>query len=1160
MGLVLLYSTQREALRSACLHQVAARAQEESLNRSILVVPEQTKMDMERAFLRQSGQSGMMTADVLSFRRLSWRILDEIGLQSRQVLNPAGKAMLLHRVLRQEQDHLNVFGHLADKPGFMSQIAAVLGDLKRYRIDEKQLLETSSQISDKPLRDKTHDLAVILSRYHEIRQALAYTDADDDLDRLADILEKLASFQQQDWPWPEKRLSWLKQAYIWIYGFGEIRDFTPQEEAVIKGLADVSKQVTVTVSSEYIPADLVSVDLGEDIFLPGRRTAYRLQKSLPGLRIVHVNAPQTTIERKIEIALRGQSSFQDVKRQNNPVEQNTEKPTDPVGNTMHREKKNCTVHLVQAPSHDDELRWLAGEIRRLTQAGPYRYRDINIAVCQFPGDLPRLRSVFREYKIPLFMDAERALNGTPLMRFVLGLLDIDLTRWSRFAIMRCLRSGLSPLDSDQIDQLENEWLARGLFRQDRLFSDDAYHDHYLPVLERHDGEDDKDEDEMYAVRSSGKTIDPDQLIAWRDESLGPIRDVIKVLRDQPGIADKVNLFRRFLQEYGVRERLQEEIKWLVDAHEMDAAIALVQSWNELDRIFDQMVHFMSEVTVSLKTFRDTLSAGIDAAISGVIPSAVDQVSIGSLRRTLYRKSRILFLVGASSQNLPPSLSPEGLLKDPDRDMLSRLTGKQLPSNVRDQVMADTYILEAVLKQPSDHMYLTAPGDDLSACFSALAEQFPGSVQTIAELPGPKDARLQAPAPAMRWLLSREGLSSPDPRSDPLKVLLKTLMDQADFNPKPADPGDTSIAQNLVRAIYPEPMVLSVSQLEQYAACPFRHFAGRLLALSNRPEWKPQQTETGIVLHRIMEEAIRTIKMDLDRYQAEAGSDMNTFWEDWLNKDLDEAASGWIKQAVEHTHLFRLYDEGLRSSVLRRVRQVTCSSLTAILCQYQENQNHPLAVEWLFGPETQNALKLDGLADPPVYLRGKIDRVDQFCDQEKPSFAIIDYKSSQKTVDYDALVHGLALQLPIYVLAYARAHPGWNPADAAWLTLQRPWITLKGGEILSPDQLRRQLIREQKPTSLRLNSSDLLRLCDYACEQARHYARMLLSGSFAVLPSRLPGKYPCQYCDFRSICGFDIHKGPWRRLRLEKDSDEAGTGSQSKRERFLKVIHEEKGGH
>lgn len=1158
MGLVLLYSTQREALRSACLRQIAARTQKDSLNRSILLVPEQTKMDMERAYLRQSGQSGMMTADVLSFRRLSWRLLDEIGLQSRQVLNPAGKAMVLHRVLRQEQDNLRLFGHLSDKPGFISQIAAVLGDLKRYQIDEKQLLETSLHVSDKSLRDKTHDLAVILSRYHEIRKALSYTDADDDLDRLAVILEKLASFGKQDWPWPEKRLSWLRQACIWIYGFGEIRDFTPQEEAVIKGLAAISKQVTVTVSAEFIPADRVSVDLGDDIFLTGRNTAYRLQKNLPGLRVMHVNAPQTMTDKKIEIAVRGPSSSHDVKRQDDPAESKAEEPIVEETNPTHPEKKNCIVHLVQAPSHDDELRWLAGEVRRLTQAGPYRYRDINIAVCQFPGDLPRLRAVFREYKIPLFLDAERSLNGTPLMRFVLGLLDIDLTRWSRYAIMRCLRSGLSPLDLDQIDQLENEWLARGLFRQDRLFCDDVYRDRYLPILDEHDGEDAEDEDDRYPAHSSGKTMDPDQLITWRNEALGPIRDVIEALRNHPDIADKVNLFRRFLQEYGVRERLQRQIKWLVDTHEMDAAIALVQSWNELDRIFDQMIHFMSHVTVSLKTFRDTLAAGIDASVSGVIPSAVDQVSIGSLRRTLYRKSRVLFLVGASSKNLPPGLPPEGLLKDPDRDALSRMTGKQLPSNVRDQVMADTYILEAILKQPSDHLYLTAPGDDVSACFSALMEQFPGSIQTIAELPDPKDSRLQAPAPAMRWLLTLDGLSSPGSSSDPLKVLLKTLMDQADFNPNPADEVDTSIHQDLVRALYPEPMVLSVSQLEQYAACPFRHFAGRLLNVTNRPEWKPQQTETGIVLHRVMEEAIRTIKTDLDRYRAEAGSDLNAFWNDWLNKDLDEAASVWIKRAVDDTRLFRLYDAGLQSSVLRRVQQVTCSSLAAILCQYQENQNHPLAIEWVFGPETQNALKLDGLTKP-VYLRGKVDRVDQACDQGEPSFAIIDYKSSQKTVDYEALVHGLALQLPIYVLAYARACPGWIPADAAWLTLQRPWITLKGGKIPSPDQLHKQLMREQKPTSLRLNSRELLSLCDYACKQAQHYASMLLSGHFSVFPSRLPRTYPCQYCDFRSICGFDIHKGPWRRLRLENDSDESGTGSQSKRERFLRIIHKEEGG-
>ena len=40
--------------------------------------------------------------------------------------------------------------------------------------------------------------------------------------------------------------------------------------------------------------------------------------------------------------------------------------------------------------------------------------------------------------------------------------------------MGYLRAGLSGLTAADIDRLENAWLARGLFRRDRIFRDALY--------------------------------------------------------------------------------------------------------------------------------------------------------------------------------------------------------------------------------------------------------------------------------------------------------------------------------------------------------------------------------------------------------------------------------------------------------------------------------------------------------------------------------------------------------------------------------------------------------------------------------------------------------------------------------------------------------------
>ena len=163
----LLFGASRDRLIEQSLCEVSGRAASAPGARSILLVPEQTKMDMERDYLAQPDSAGLMLTDILSFRRLAWRLLGEIGLQPSAVIDSVGQAMLIHRVLRQNQSDLHSFGHLADKPGFIREAAAALGDLKRYQVNPDELMAASNAAakSDRALQKKTHDLAVLLRQY-----------------------------------------------------------------------------------------------------------------------------------------------------------------------------------------------------------------------------------------------------------------------------------------------------------------------------------------------------------------------------------------------------------------------------------------------------------------------------------------------------------------------------------------------------------------------------------------------------------------------------------------------------------------------------------------------------------------------------------------------------------------------------------------------------------------------------------------------------------------------------------------------------------------------------------------------------------------------------------------------------------------------------------
>ena len=583
-------------MRSHVLREICALSSARPNQRVLLIVPEQTKMDMERDLLELSEHPGLMMAEVLSFRRLAWRLMSEVGRQPRRTIDRVGQGMLIHSILKAHKQDLHAFGHLADRPGFISQAAAALGDMRRCRIDAGQLAAASAETDDKALRDKMADLSVLLSGYEESLAGSGLRDAEDDLARLGDLLDGLEHLPDKDWPWPQSRLEWIRSSHVWISGFAEIRDFTPQEDRILKALNRLCNQITLTVAADFLPFDRSAADAGPDCFLTGRKAVLRIMKEFPTVSHTKIEAAESGVSAAIAAGIRENGPF---------------RPTGSKG----------WLKLVRTDGIDDELTWVAGEIRRLVQEDHYRYKNITLAVSDLPMYAPRLRAVFREYGLPLFLDTDRPVSGTPLIRFVLSLLDVGLYNWPQSLVMICLRTGLTPLDPDEIDCLENEILSRGISRQDRLFDDRRY--------------------------------SSPQAILSRDKALAPLRDVLGELRTSKVCAEKCRTLHRFLQSYGAKDRLEIHSVDLVASGESDLAVAQVLAWNELLRVLQQMTELDGDADMDLLTFRDLLATGLDSAGASVIPTAIDQVAVGDLQRAILRQPLILFVVGASADRLPP---------------------------------------------------------------------------------------------------------------------------------------------------------------------------------------------------------------------------------------------------------------------------------------------------------------------------------------------------------------------------------------------------------------------------------------------------------------------------------------------------------------------------
>lgn len=1114
----LLIGTQRIPLRNACLRQMAELTARWPDRRAILIVPEQTKMDMEREFLEIAKQPGLMLAEVLSFRRLAWRLAGEVGSWPTQAVDAVGQAMLIQKILKQRRQELRLLGDLGEKPGYIRQIASVLGDLRRYQVDPAILLRAEEKIADASLRFKAADLGLILQAYEQALEQAGLSDAEEDLARLAGLLETLASREPEKWPW--NRLAWLKNTSIWINGFGELRDFTPQEERIMRYLGQLARDLTISVAADHMPLSSQAVNSGPDMYYIGRKAAWRLRRNLPLSKVSEVDCRLKQEFALISDRLCGQI------RENPPTDANN---SGQIG-----------VKLVRTTREDIEISWVAGEIRRLVQTEGLRYRDIAIAACDLKKTAPLLRSVFRTYSIPLFLDQDSLLAGTPLMRLVLGLLDIGLSGWSRWPVMSFLRSGLVRSTAARIDELENIMLARGLFREDRLFADQR--------LEEDDG--------------GGLVLE------MRDQILLPVRNLLCELKQKKSALQKCSALQRYLHDAEIPELIEARSAWLMEQGEAESAVNLAKSWNELDRIFRQMVQLAGDVSLSFRAFRDLLAVAVETARSGIIPTAVDQVNVGDLRRGFLQSPQVLFIVGATADKLPPAWPPEGLLKDPDRQVLSSILDFQLPSHGRDQACSDGFLIYTLLTMPRKQLYISVSGSEVSPWYNYLADLFPGTELILPTRPDWHDSRLNcAPAAFSHYLIHRSELSFRDGNTRQSQGGWNAVRDILLADGLPLEQAEEMLGRGMdeknivrleperVRRFYGDTVGMSVSQLERYAGCPFLHLAGYLLDLQERAVWEPEKTDTGILLHSGVELAFRELLQDL----AAAGEDpekIKEIYKSWLVSDLEARTDSWLRQAANSSSLQRILEQGLRASAGRRTRRLACTSLRNMLDQLLNDEYLPAQLEWSFGQNETSKLRLSLADKSQVDFRGKIDRVDLALTADKVCFRVIDYKSGNRYIDYDAFYHGLSLQLPMYLEAYAREYPTFAAADAAYYYFDRPMISIDPQESIEEEKIARKLAGKAKLRNLNLEAAELAGLRNHAWRQAEKLATGLTAGRFDVSPARLPGKNPpCSWCAYLSVCGF--HKLPANYRWLQPVNQICGSNpGQKKREAFFQCLTEE----
>ena len=198
----------------------------------IILVPEQFTMQTQKELVLRHPRHGIMNIDVLSFARLAFRVLEETGNGSREILDDEGKNLILRRLAGKKEDSLKVLKGNIKKPGYISEVKSVISELTQYNISPDGMDDMITEADESSyLAWKLKDIQVMYQAFEEYL-ADKYITKEEILDILSSVMDK-------------SRM--LKDSVIALDGF---TGFTPLQNKVLGEMLQHCQKVMITVTMD----------------------------------------------------------------------------------------------------------------------------------------------------------------------------------------------------------------------------------------------------------------------------------------------------------------------------------------------------------------------------------------------------------------------------------------------------------------------------------------------------------------------------------------------------------------------------------------------------------------------------------------------------------------------------------------------------------------------------------------------------------------------------------------------------------------------------------------------------------------------------------------------------------------------------------------------
>jgi len=912
-------------------------------------------------------------------------------------------------------------------------------------------------------------------------------------------------------------ISGLKNATITIDSF---YGFTPLQYKFIEGLMKVVKDVYICLT---IPNDEKLSDLRNDSEL-----FYETKKAISQIRDIIAELRLTELEPVF---------MNNMKRASSKELIHLSKQLFKYPITVFDEKVN-TIRFMEALSVEEEVEAVALRIHKLIVTSGYRFKDIVVLTSKLDSYENQVNTIFEQYKLIHFIDKKEGITTHPLVQFLLSSLLVIHYNFRYEHIFYHLKSVYYE-NQELINRIENFSLKYGI----------------------------------KGYNTWAKEWDEFQ--EDKELLMKPLFDLFNQLKKAKSVEGKTKVFYSYLEAVGAYEIHEKMTTILEKEQKLQEANAYIKVYDLVIEMFDEMVHLIGDEIISMKDFVGLIETGVSGIKLGQTPPSVDQILVGDISRTRFKANKIVFILGVNEGKVPLIKNTNQLLTDNERTKLINL-GLEVAPNQSKSLFKEQMNIYMSLTKATKLLHVSYTRRDLEGTlrpaplFFSLGKMFPTVKVENASKIIREDKSMTRELPMFRRLsnlaLKSDFRNQESEISSLYNFFKKAYNEREGFalNPEIFVRGlNYNNTPESVGQIEESDYKLSVSELESYASCPYSHYLDYRLKIRNRDEYVVTMPDIGILFHKCLELYIKKCvhrQIDISETSVEL---RNTLIEECICEVLEDERNKIFNSSYRNKYL------------VVKLTRILKRSLWGIEKQLSKSLFKPKDIEYQFdGKETNiESLVLRIAPDANMFLKGVVDRVDEYETDDSLYISIIDYKSGNKTLEFGLIDSGIQLQLFVY-LNVVREIKEFStskkviPSGLYYYQIQDPFIS-------SDEQYSRlvdnELLKQIRPKGLVLHDESVVRMfdediagtsnvipvtmtkkgisgrsstitkeemevtLDFVNKKSIELGTKVYQGDLSIKPYKYQSMTNCDYCKFSSVCQFDPGNKDETYHEIKKDS-------------------------